>query len=223
VSTPGPVKPGPVKPGPVKVVCVVHDAPIHAGADLLPGASAVALHAPEPDEPPEQPDDVTGVVTAWFDHPPSLDEIAPAFPGARLDVYAVDERVRIEYERDWADGVAAPGVERISFVRALPGLTRAEMAAHWGDVHWPIARVHHPALWRYVQNVVLEVLTPESPDVDGIAQLTFRTVTDLRDRFYDSDAGKQVVADDVAKFLDRGAGWRILARETWLRSSAPSK
>jgi uncharacterized protein (TIGR02118 family) len=109
-------------------------------------------------------------------------------------------------------------VRRISFVRAAPDVSHDEMARHWGEVHWPIARVHHPALWSYVQNVVVAPITPDAPEVDGIAELHFRSVADLRDRFYDSDAGKQVVADDVRRFLDRGAGWRVLARETWLRS-----
>ncbi len=140
------------------------------------------------------------------------------FPGADLDAYLVDERVRIDYERDWPDGTESPGVRRISFVRAAPGLSRDEMARHWHEVHWPIARVHHPALWRYVQNVVVEPLTPAAPEVDGIAELHFRSIADLRERFYDSEAGQQVVADDVRLFLERGAGWRVLARETWLRS-----
>jgi hypothetical protein len=78
--------------------------------------------------------------------------------------------------------------------------------------------VHHPALWRYVQNVVVEPITPDAPEIDGIAELRFRSVADLRERFYDSDDGRRIVAADVAKFLDRGAGWRLLARETWIRS-----
>jgi hypothetical protein len=69
-----------------------------------------------------------------------------------------------------------------------------------------------------VQNVVVEPITAEAPAVDGIAELHFRSIADLRDRFYDSDEGRQIVADDVSAFLDRGAGWRVLARETWRHS-----
>lgn len=180
--------------------------------------SAFALHLPCADEPPEHPADVTALATAWVDAPPTAATVARWFPDAQVDAYVVEEHVRIDYDRDWPDGVTSPGVERISFIRAAPGLTRAEMARHWGEVHWPIARVHHPALWRYVQNVVVEPITPDAPEADGIAQLHFRSVADLRDRFYDSEAGQRVVADDVRQFLERGAGWRVLARETWLRS-----
>ncbi len=180
--------------------------------------SAFALQVPCADEPPEHPPDVTALAAAWVGAPPSASTIARWFPGAGVDAYVVEEHVRIDYDRDWPDGTESPGVRRISFVRAAPGLTRAEMARHWGEVHWPIAQVHHPALWRYVQNVVVEPVTTDAPEVDGIAELHFRSIADLRDRFYDSDEGLRIVAEDVRQFLDRGAGWRVLARETWLRS-----
>jgi len=206
-----------------KVVYVVRGPlPASASPDTArldePDLEAFAIHLPCADEPAEHPDDVTAVAMAWFDGPP--DPTAPPrwFPDALVDAYIVEEHVRIDYARDWPDGVESPGVRRVSFVRAAPGLSRNEMARHWGEVHWPIARVHHPALWRYVQNVVVEPITADAPAVDGIAELHFRSITDLRDRFYDSDEGHQIVADDVSAFLDRGAGWRVLARETWLHS-----
>jgi uncharacterized protein (TIGR02118 family) len=201
-----------------KVVCVVRDtAPGTAQLDAIP-AQALSLHVPDPVEAPEHPDDVGAVVMAWCARLPTTGDVASWFPDAPVDAYVVDEHVRIDDHRDWPAGAESPGIGRISFVRALPGLGRAEMARHWGEVHWPIARVHHPALWRYVQNVVVEPITPDAPEIDGIAELRFRSVADLRERFYDSDDGRRIVADDVAKFLDRGAGWRLLARETWIRS-----
>jgi hypothetical protein len=206
-----------------KVVCVVRGSlparttPEDARPDE-PGLEAFAIHLPCADEPAEHPADVVAVAMAWFHGPP--DPTAPQrwFPDARVDTYVVEEHVRIDYARDWPDGIESPGVRRISFVQSAPGLSRSEMARHWGEVHWPIARVHHPALWRYVQNVVVERFTSDAPVVDGIAELHFRAIADLRDRFYDSDEGRQIVAHDVSEFLDRGAGWRVLARETWLRS-----
>jgi uncharacterized protein (TIGR02118 family) len=201
-----------------KVICVVHDtAPRAAQLDAIP-ARALSLHVPDPVEAAEHPDDVRAVVMAWSARLPTSGEVQTWFADARVDAYLVDERVRIDDHRDWPPGEESPGIGRISFVRALPGLGRAEMARHWGEVHWPIARVHHPALWRYVQNVVVEPITPDAPEVDGIAELRFRSVADLRERFYDSEEGKRIVADDVVTFLDRGAGWRLLARETWIRS-----
>jgi hypothetical protein len=90
------------------------------------------------------------------------------------------------------------------------------MASHWGLVHFPLARVHHPAIWHYVQNVVVRALTPAAPEVDGIAELHFRTAKDLRDRFYDSEEGRRTIAADVRRFLDPSLGWRLVGEETWL-------
>ncbi|MGH9032509.1 MAG: EthD domain-containing protein [Acidimicrobiia bacterium] len=125
-------------------------------------------------------------------------------PLDRAEAYRVDDHVQ------WDDGRTT--VARISFVRRAPGLTRAEFARHWTDVHAPLARRHHPGICRYVQNIVVEPLTPGAPEVDGIAELGFASVGDLRERMYDSPEGKEIIAADVRTFLDVGGGWRMLAR-----------
>jgi uncharacterized protein (TIGR02118 family) len=199
----------------VKIVCVVRDTLGHDVPDVA-GLRAYAVHRPYPGEEPEHPAGITAIAMLW------LDDGAPVVPAALFGTdavaYAVDERVRIDYERDWPDGTPSPGPRRVSFVRRAPDISRDDMARHWGEVHLPLARVHHPAIWRYVQNVVVEPLTPDAPDVDGIAELHFRTVDDLRNRFYDSEEGKRIVGEDVQRFLDRTKGWRMLTEETWYRS-----
>jgi len=199
-----------------KVVCVVRGALSDDVPDVN-GLRAFAIHRPYPGEPIEHPEDVAGIATAWLDDGARMDPAA-WFPDADTTAYLVQEHVRIDYERHWADGSPSPGPRRISFVRRAPEVSRSEMARHWGEVHFPLALAHHPALWRYVQNVVVEPLTPDAPEVDGIAELHFRTVEDLRRRFYDSDEGQRVISEDVPRFLDRTKGWRMVAQETWLRS-----
>src|SRR5262249_4071582 len=146
-------------------------------------ASAVSLHLPDASEPAEHPPDLTAVVMVWCDDAPTSAELASWFT-PRIDAYLVDERIRIPEGQTWPDGVESPGVGRLSSARALPGLSRDEMAQHWGTSHWPIARVHHPALCRYIQNVVVDAVTPDAPALDGIAELRFRSISDLRTRFY---------------------------------------
>jgi uncharacterized protein (TIGR02118 family) len=198
-----------------KVVVAVHG-PIGDAVPDVGGLQAYSVHRPHPDEPPVHPDDVTAVVMAWLDGDAAL---APAsWFDTRVTAYLVDERVQIDWNRDWPDGTATPGVEQISFVRRLPELTREEFAAHWSDRHTPLVPVHHPGVARYIQNVVVDSLTDGAPDVDGIAQLYFRTARDLHERFYDSEEGKRIVGEDVARFIDRPRGWRITAQETWWRS-----
>jgi len=125
-------------------------------------------------------------------------------PLDRAEAYRVDERVQ------WDDGRAT--VARISFVRRAPGLTHEEFARHWTEVHAPLARRHHPGICRYVQNIVVEPLTRDAPDIDGIAELGFASLDDFRDRMYDSPEGREIITADVRTFLDVEAGWRMLAR-----------
>jgi uncharacterized protein (TIGR02118 family) len=120
--------------------------------------------------------------------------------------YVVDERPQ------WGPEERG-GVTRLSFLRAAPGLTRAQFGDHWRDVHTPLARRHHPNIVRYTQNIVLARLTPETPPVDGIAELTFLSVTDMHARRYDSEEGRRIVGEDVRRFIDLSAGWRVLVAE----------
>ena len=120
------------------------------------------------------------------------------------EAYRVDERVL--WDRDPSD------VTRISFVRRAEGLSHDEFARHWAEVHAPLARRHHPGLARYVQNVVVDKLTPDAPDIDGIAELGFASLDDFRERMYDSAEGREIVAADVRQFIDVAAGWRMLAK-----------
>jgi len=137
---------------------------------------------------------VAGIAIIRHDAPPPAD----------ADAYRVDERPQ------WDRG--GETVARIAFVRRAPGLTREEFAEHWTNVHSPLARKHHPVLVRYVQNVVIERAPRGAPDVDGIAELGFRSLKDVHQRMYDSPAGAEIIRRDIQRFLDVPAGWRILAR-----------
>jgi uncharacterized protein (TIGR02118 family) len=145
-----------------------------------------------------------GVLFAWLN---DGDDI-PRLPDGAV-AWEVEERVQ------WSNAAAAPGVKRVSFISRRPSLTRAEFAAYWAERHAPLARAHHPAVRRYVQNVVIDCIAGDAPAtaVDGIAELSFDSVDDMEARLYDSDAGREVIADDVARFIDLAAGTRMLVRE----------
>jgi uncharacterized protein (TIGR02118 family) len=169
----------------------------------------------------EGPPDVVGVAVAVLTE--GSDEDLTALPERLLgdlaaEAYLVDGRPQWDYERDWPDGVASPGLKRISFLRRVKALSRQQFGDHWTEAHAPLARRHHPGLWRYVQNVVERPLTPGAPDIDGIAELSFRTVEDMRDRMYDSTEGRETIAADVRRFIDLDAGWRVLTEENVLLS-----
>jgi uncharacterized protein (TIGR02118 family) len=199
-----------------KVAVVAHGPPeeVYSDPTLPHGLVGLSRHDLYDGAPAEHPDDVHGVWMVWLQDDVDPLEAARMIVKARsITAYLVDEHVQWDYERDWPAGDPTPGVKRISFIRRLPTLTRAEFATHWTDVHAPLARVHHPAIWRYVQNVVVEAITPDAPDVDGIAELHFRTYDDLVNRMYDSDDGRDAVQADVRRFIDTPRGWRILNTE----------
>ena len=139
------------------------------------------------------------VVMVWSSSPVE----AAALFGRPARRWVVEERVQ------WGADVV-PGLTRAVFVRRVPSLTRAAFADHWSDRHAPLARVHHPGMARYVQNVVLS----GDDESDGIAELGFPTREDLEQRMYDSDEGRRVIGEDVARFIDVSAGWRVLGTET---------
>jgi uncharacterized protein (TIGR02118 family) len=123
---------------------------------------------------------------------------------AGAEAYRVDERPQ------WDRG--GEKVTRVAFVRRAAGLTRDEFADHWTNVHSPLARKHHPVLVRYVQNIVVENVPSDAPEIDGIAELGFRALRDVHERMYDSPAGAEIIRRDVRRFLDVPAGWRMLAQ-----------
>ena len=171
----------------------------------------------------EAPPGVAQVVLAWADDDAHVD-IDALTGGAAATVYRVEERPQWDHgvekrgvEKHGVEehGPTPEGVTRFSFVRRRAGLTREQFSDHWTNVHCPLARRHHPALWRYVQNIVVAPLTHGAPEIDGIAELGFRSMEDMSARMYDSPAGADIIRADVRRFIDVGSGWRALTRPSW--------
>ena len=205
----------------VRKVIAAIGGPFDDAPPAVDGLVAYSVHRPHPEELQSQPLDVAGavvegVVMAW------VDGDAPLEPARWFDspvtAYLVDERIQIEWTREWADGEATPGIEQLAFVPRIVSVTHEQFAEHWSERHTPLVHVHHPAMARYVQNVIVEPLTPVARELDGVAQLYFRTSSDLHERYFDSEEGQRIIFEDVAKFLERGAGWGFLAQETWISS-----
>ena len=100
-------------------------------------------------------------------------------------------------------GTQSCAVAMVSLMRRNPSLDHDEFVAHWTERHAPLALRRHVGLADYRQYVVDETLTAETPEIDGIAVLGFATRADFDDRFFDSDAGRAEILDDVARFMDR--------------------
>jgi uncharacterized protein (TIGR02118 family) len=145
-------------------------------------------------------------------------DAAALLPGLAVEAYEVEERLMWDRHGDWPLGQRAVGFNRVALVPRLPSITHEQFAAHWTDVHGPLAEKHHPGIARYVQNVVRRALTPDAPEWDGIAELHFVRTEDFLERMHDSPEGKAIVRADVRRFIDPTRGERfLLGRWTILR------
>lgn len=155
------------------------------------------------------------VLEAWCETDAVADAVfaLPKDLAAECHVYRVAEKVEKPNQRDWPDGERSPGVKSFYLALRHPSMTHEEMARYWGEQHAPLALKIHIGMWRYTRNVVTSVATAGAPDWDGMAILHFRTSEDLRERFYDSDAGRAAIAADVAKF---SGGGKALHTSEWI-------
>ena len=105
-----------------------------------------------------------------------------------------------------------------SSVRPAPGRSREECSRHWQEKHVPLALRIHVGMWNYVQDHVVDTLSETGGDLLGHAVLHFRSLQDLRDKFFDSEAGAQEIYADVARFMSLENSQTALMSELILRT-----
>lgn len=125
------------------------------------------------------------------------------------DAYLVIEHVQLAPPGPPTPGRRSPGVKLVCPLVRRAGMTHEEFVAHWLGRHVPIARAHHPGLVRYVTNVVDARLSATGEPWDGIAELSFASESDARERMFDSPAGERAIRDDIARFIGRTAAYRV--------------
>jgi hypothetical protein len=134
--------------------------------------------------------------------------------GVRIvGAYEVDEVVQKDYERTWGAGEQSPGVKLLCSITSRRGMTHQEFLAHWRNHHGPLAVRHQPGFWHYVQNHIQEPLTVDTPPLDGIGALHFRTVNDMITGIYDSEDGQRLIVEDTERFLDNDKNMVLPTKE----------
>ncbi len=134
----------------------------------------------------------------------------------RVDVWRVLS-YRRKGDEPVVSGAPTRGIKYVSLVTRAEGLTHEQFVRHWTERHTPLALEHHVGMTGYVQRVVRRAYTPGGRTIDGIAELEFPDRDALDERFYDSDAGKRIIGDDVARFIQRVPGSAALMTEHVLR------
>jgi len=176
------------------------------GAVDVGGRSAVDVHRPgifRTNSVAPQSDDVPlrTVVWSWGD--------APVDVGVEPDaVLTLAESVRWD-RRDPTAGIAGAGIKQVCFVARRADVPRAEFERRYA-AHAEIARVHHPAVSRYVQNLVVDARGEGAGAIEAISELWFDTVDDYREHYYAGPGSPDVVRADVVDYLDFTRGFNVM-------------
>ncbi len=125
--------------------------------------------------------------------------------------YRVEEYVQRDSLRGAVFGKRTPGTKFLCPLVRRQGVGREEFVHRWCEQHVPLVLAHFSGLLRYVANVVVEKLSGDGPELDGIAELHFASeVTSFADAF-GSPEGARRVREDISRFIGRAAAYR--ARE----------
>jgi len=165
---------------------------------------------------------ITGVVSVWTDGAtePVVDVVRAADPAA--DGWRVEEREPIP-PPDVPDGTRAAALANIAFLRRPTSMSPEDWLDDWLERHTSVA-IETQGTFGYVQNPVVEALTPGAPEVAGIVEELFpmAAMTDTH-AFYGS-AGDQAELDrrftrlmeSVARFgADKGLDLVPTSRYLW--------
>jgi hypothetical protein len=182
----------------VRKVMVLIREPCDVAAIDVPGARA--RHVLVAEDPVARP---VAAVSFWVDgvdDRPLLDVLA----GIDADAYEVTEHER------WDD--AEPTLSRWVFLVRRDGLERDDFSRRY-EHHATLARVHQPAICRYVQDVVTRAITPGAAPFDGVSELGFWDRQRMVEQRYGSAEGEAVITADVDRFLERRRSVPVLGTQ----------
>lgn len=103
-------------------------------------------------------------------------------------------------------------IKTIGLLRAKPGMSRADFARHWRDVHGPLS-LGVPGIRRYVQNHITQErptqqnLRPIEAQIDGIVEMWYDNWDDY-ERSRNSPEVKALHADG-GNFIDGIKGFIV--------------
>lgn len=135
----------------------------------------------------------------------------------RLDMYrtrpmpARVDRVRVAGQR-------SPGVKYIVLCRFHDDMPASAVLRSWAH-HVPLALRVHVGADIYIRHWVEETLTPGSPMVEGVTELHFPTLEDMRSRWFIDEDGRRQIIQDIGHFL--ASGTRCYTSEHVLRIADP--
>jgi len=123
--------------------------------------------------------------------------------------YATTEHVQRSPAGTAQMGTRSPGVKLVCPLVRRPDMMHAAFVDHWLSKHVELALRHHPAMIKYVTNVVDHRLADTAPELDGIAELHFPSAEATREGLFDGPEGERIIREDIARFIGRTAAYRV--------------
>ncbi len=127
------------------------------------------------------------------------------FDGAALARFEV-------YENRLWDDLDEPSYSMFAFFRPAAGLEGSAFVDEYRE-HAAVARVQHPGIQRYSQDIVVAFEGEERWRCAGISELHFASRDEFRNRFWLNDASREVVARDVLRFSDPSTAKQLVGAE----------
>jgi uncharacterized protein (TIGR02118 family) len=94
-------------------------------------------------------------------------------------------------------------IKVVFLVKRAEGISHDDFVRHLLEHHVPLALRHHPRLRKYSSAPIMPG-TENPGEFDAVAELYFDSLDDYRSGLYDSESGRRIIAEDVAKFCGRG-------------------
>ncbi|MGH7856619.1 MAG: EthD family reductase [Candidatus Binatia bacterium] len=123
------------------------------------------------------------------------------------DAYATTEHVQRRRAESVRFGEPTRGVKLVVGVRRTPSLSHERFVAHWLERHVPLV-LEDPRLRGYVTNVVDGALRGNPPSLDGVAELQFDSVEDLRAHM--ALAAAPPFREDLPRFVGAAFAYRAI-------------
>lgn len=121
-----------------------------------------------------------------------------------LAIYEVDDNVI------WDEPIEGEDYSMFAFFRPKDGLEHDDFVKRYRQ-HADIARVHHPGIRRYVQDIITSQTGEERWMFAAISELHFAGPNEYRERFWLGEESRDVVARDVARFSDASSAKMVVA------------
>jgi hypothetical protein len=112
-------------------------------------------------------------------------------------VFHLQESVGWDRTHDDGEALGPGAVKMVSFVVRRPEVERRKFEQDYAE-HVAVARIHHPGVCRYVQNLVTE----EAGRVEAISELWYPSSEAFLTRFYANDDSPGVVKADNEEYID---------------------